>query len=457
MNARYTAVMAIAANLSVRYLFKSTAHSQWTWYGTHVTPYRSLLHIGCADTALFTTLRAQCGYGITFAPKTAAPSNHTVKLVSALSEVPTNTTFDYIVVSGIPHQTDIDTHNLLQAITAHAHARTRVVFEQRSWLWRTLDRMWHTVTFKKSNTPEWISAKTLAHLLRLHGMEVIVHEYHTLVPRTMPIVSSVINRLIQLPLLRYSATTQSTICYVKKPQRTDSATVSVIVPCKNEAGTIESIITTIPSLGSHTQLVFVEGGSKDNTAQTIRAMIERYPERDIVMYQQTGRGKYDAVKLGCAQATGDIIIIYDGDFSVPANTLPLFVQTLTSHEAECVNGSRLIFYREPGAMFFTAYCANRFFAYALSWVSGQTLTDTLCGTKGFWKADYDAIIASKTDWYDPFGDFDILLRSAQRWLKITDIPIAYKDRVYGTTNISRYREVWHLLRIVFNAGLIFKK
>lgn len=441
-----------------RILKTNTRHDSSNWYASFVTPQSHILHIGCSDSALFEALNVISGYGVYYGAKPPKPSlNKSITLVSTLHEIHHETRFDYIFISGIPSNTVIDTFELLDQVKQLSHARTRIVIEQRSWSWNILHSMRALVRPCATAQNEWISERNLASILTMKQMTPVTSGYYGFLPCTMPVLSSFINRLFQLPGLRYLCHTQYTVCYAPQITSNTLPSVSVIIPCKNEAGTIESIVTRIPSLGSHTELVFVEGGSKDNTAATIREMIIQYRKKDIKLYHQAGKGKYDAVKEGCAKATGDIIIIFDGDFSVPPHTLPLFVNALSSHHAECVNGSRLVFHQERGAMFFTAYCANRFFACALSWITGQPLTDTLCGTKVFWKSDYMQYITTQTGWYDPFGDFDILLRSAQRWLKITNIPIAYKNRTYGATNISHYKEVWYLLKIVLDAALIFKK
>src|SRR3989338_4008825 len=116
--------------------------------------------------------------------------------------------------------------------------------------------------------------------------------------------------------------------------------VSIIVPARNEAGTIQKIADELPSLGSTTEIVFVEGNSRDNTWEEIRHVAATYRGPHTIRFaQQPGRGKYDAVRAGFAMATGDILMIYDGDMSVPPSQLPLFYTLLDSDKARFSNGS----------------------------------------------------------------------------------------------------------------------
>jgi hypothetical protein len=93
---------------------------------------------------------------------------------------------------------------------------------------------------------------------------------------------------------------------------------------------------------------------------------------------------------------------------------------------------------------------NRLFGLAFSWLLGQKVRDTLCGTKVLWKADYERIAANRAYFgdFDPFGDFDLLFGAARLNLKIADLPIRYHRREYGETNIQRWQHGWLLLRML---------
>jgi glycosyltransferase involved in cell wall biosynthesis len=160
------------------------------------------------------------------------------------------------------------------------------------------------------------------------------------------------------------------------------------------------------------------------------------------------------VRLGFAEASGDIVMILDADLTVPPEDLPRFYEALRTGKAEFVNGVRLVYPMEQQAMRFLNLVGNKFFSLAFSWLLGQPLKDTLCGTKAMWRADYEMIAANRSYFgdFDPFGDFDLLFGSAKLNLKIVDLPIRYRERTYGTTNIQRWRHGLLLLRMVMFAA-----
>jgi glycosyltransferase involved in cell wall biosynthesis len=200
--------------------------------------------------------------------------------------------------------------------------------------------------------------------------------------------------------------------------------------------------------------VFVEGGSSDDTRGEVERAIAAHPERPSVLLRQSGQGKGDAVRLGFAAARGDILIVLDADLTVPPEDLPRFIEVLVSGKADFANGSRLVYPMEREAMRFFNLVGNKFFSLAFSWLLGQPIKDTLCGTKALWKADYDAIAANRARFgeFDPFGDFDLLFGAASLSLKIVDVPVRYRDRTYGTTNIQRWTHGWLLLRMALLAA-----
>jgi len=97
---------------------------------------------------------------------------------------------------------------------------------------------------------------------------------------------------------------------------------------------------------------------------------------------------------------------------------------------------------------------NKFFSLAFSYLIGQDVKDTLCGAKAVWKSDYALIEKNRPYFgdFDPFGDFDLLFGAAKLNLKISDMPIRYRARTYGDTNISRWRHGVILLRMVLFAA-----
>jgi glycosyltransferase involved in cell wall biosynthesis len=228
----------------------------------------------------------------------------------------------------------------------------------------------------------------------------------------------------------------------------------VVVPARNEAGNIRAALERIPALGHRTEIIFVEGHSTDDTWSTIQSEMAAYRGAHVVRaLRQSGKGKADAVKTGFAAAQGDVLVIQDGDLTAPPEDLEKFFESIASGTAEFANGSRLVYPREAKAMRFLNVLGNKFFALALSYVLGQPVKDSLCGTKMLLRTDYERLLVrvAQIGTNDPFGDFDLLFGAALLDLRIRDVPVRYKDRAYGDTNISRFSHGWMLLKMVRRA------
>ncbi|HNS91113.1 MAG TPA: glycosyltransferase family 2 protein, partial [Deltaproteobacteria bacterium] len=227
----------------------------------------------------------------------------------------------------------------------------------------------------------------------------------------------------------------------------------VVVPARNEEGNIEEIFRRTPEMGAGTELIFVEGGSGDDTCGAIERAMKAHPQRRSSFLRQTGTGKGDAVRLGFAHATGDILMILDADMTVPPEDLPRFYDAIVSGRGEFINGVRLVYPMEKQAMRYLNLVGNKFFSLAFSWLLGQPVKDTLCGTKVLSRENYERIAANRSYFgdFDPFGDFDLLFGAAKQNLKIVEMPVRYRQRLYGDTNIDRWRHGVILLRMVLFA------
>ena len=234
--------------------------------------------------------------------------------------------------------------------------------------------------------------------------------------------------------------------------------MSVVVPARNEAGNISQIFERVPPMGQGAGTGVCRGPLPGwHLRRAIEQAIADHPERQCRLLRQTGVGKGDAVRLGLAQASGDVLMVLDADLTVQPEDLPRFYEALCSGQGEFINGVRLVYPMEAEAMRFANLVGNKFFSLAFSWLLGQPVKDTLCGTKVLWKRDYERIAANRAYLgdFDPFGDFDLLFGAARLNLKILDLPIRYRQRTYGTTNIQRWRHGWLLLKMVlFAAGRI---
>ena len=217
--------------------------------------------------------------------------------------------------------------------------------------------------------------------------------------------------------------------------------VSIIIPARDEAGTIALIPKLIPKMGEESELIFVEGHSKDGTWKEIKKCQMLNSKCPIRAYKQgKGRGKASAVEIGFRYAKGDILMILDADLSVQPKELINFYKVLVSGEADFANGSRFVYQKEKGAMKYFNHLGNKFFAYIFSLILRQRITDTLCGCKAFfrknWKNLYKVTKSLRKD--DPYGDFTLLLGAAKLGLKVVEVPVNYRARIYGKSKISPF-------------------
>jgi glycosyltransferase involved in cell wall biosynthesis len=297
----------------------------------------------------------------------------------------------------------------------------------------------------------WLTREDVSSMLYLAGFETFHATQEVLWP--LPFGGFANRFLVRFPPFKALALTNVFVAR-PLPQRASEPNVSVIIPARNESGNIKAIFERVPKMGRATELVFVEGHSKDNTFEEIQQEKDRHPSQPSLLFQQTGIGKADAVRLGFSKATGDLLMILDADLTVPPEDLPRFYEALVSVKGEFINGVRLVYPMEQEAMRALNLLGNKFFSLAFSWMLGQPIKDTLCGTKVLWKRDYDKIAANRSYFgdFDPFGDYDLIFGAAKLNLKIIDLPIRYRERTYGSTNISRWKHGVLLLRMVLLAA-----
>ena len=359
--------------------------------------------------------------------------------------------FDVVIVSDTINYA-ADAQAMLERIHSVSTPDTRLILNFQSNLWRPMLRFARMTGISRP-TPDssWLAAKDVVNLLQLSGWEVIRHDHRLLLPVSMAGLDRLLNRFLA-PLIPWLCLTDFVVARptpVASAMQT-SKSVSVVIPARNESGNIEAAVMRTPDMGAWTELIFVEGHSRDDTWAEIERVKAAYPSRRIKTLRQTGSGKGNAVREGFAIAEGDILMILDADLTMPPEELPKFYAVLASGRAEFANGVRLVYPMEERAMQFLNLCANKAFGLMFSWLLGQPLKDTLCGTKVLSRANYEKIAANRAYFgdFDPFGDFDLLFGAGRLNLKIADVPIRYRERTYGSTNIQRWRHGWLLLRMV---------
>ena len=423
------------------------------YFNLCIPPDSSVLEIGCGDGELLFHLQAKVRTGIDVSSRQIDRARQRVPdaefhhQAGETLDLPGR--FDFIIVSDTLNFS-ADVEMLLSRLLTVASPETRLILNFQNNLWRPSFAVVSMLGLRKRQPQtSWLSRWDVANLLALSGWEVIKTQPRILWPFQTPVLSTLFNRWLAplLPWLNLSVFKIARPVPRRPPLR---HSVSVVIPARNEAGSIEEAARRTPEMGEWTELIFVEGNSRDATWAEIERVRGAFPERRIKALQQTGMGKGNAVREGFAVAEGEIVMILDADLTVPPETLPKFYNALASGAAEFANGSRLVYPMDKGAMQFLNMAANHLFGIAFSWMLQRPVKDTLCGTKVLWRSHYRKIAANRSYFgdFDPFGDFDLLFGADRLGLQIKDVPVRYRDRTYGSTNIQRWRHGWLLLRMV---------
>jgi SAM-dependent methyltransferase len=450
--------------------FYDDAPTRTTWAGRHYRRwlaryYRmlipadaSVLEVGCGGGELLELLPNRDVAGVDLSARQVEAAARRVPYgrfeVQAAESLRLDRTFDFIILSETANQA-ADVQRLLERLHLVAHPRTRVILNYYSVAWRPLLSLATWLGLKAQQPPSsWLGGDDVANLLTLAGWQETKRQARILAPGPLLGLDWLANRYLA-PLLGWLCLTTFTIAR-PAPQASmarRARSVSVIVPARNEAGNVPEAIRRIPQMGERTEIIFIEGHSTDDTWAAIQRAVRDNPHLDVKAMRQTGKGKGNAVREAMEAASGDVVMILDADLTMPPEELPKFYDVLASNRAEFANGVRLVYPMEDQAMRMLNLCANKFFSAAFTWALGQPIKDTLCGTKALYRSDYHRIAANRAHFgdFDPFGDFDLLFGADRLQLKIADIPIRYRNRTYGTTNIQRWRHGLLLLRMLMLA------
>ncbi len=313
---------------------------------------------------------------------------------------------------------------------------------------------------RKGQQPDtFVTFTDLANIAKLSGYDVVSARHAVFSPFRLWGLGDLVNRISPtIPLLKYLSLT--TILVLRPNIAEDRRpSLSIVIPARNERGNIRPALLRLRELrdsGVPLEVIFVEGHSKDGTWEEIQKVVQEFKhEYELQAFQQTGKGKADAVRLGFSRARKELVTILDADLTMPPERLGDFYAAYCEGHADFINGNRLVYPMEGEAMRPLNHLGNIFFAKALSFVLGVRLGDSLCGTKLMTKADYRRFVNWRRDFgeFDPFGDFELLFPAAQLGLGIMDIPVRYRDRTYGSTNISRFRHGLMLFKMTW-VGLL---
>lgn len=413
----------------------------------------TVLELGCSTGDLLNVVKPSIGIGVDFS-KTAIEIAkkkypHLDFHVADAIDFKPGISIDYIIISDLI--TSIwDVQAFFHNIRSYVNPRTKIIISSYNYLWEPVLNLGEFFGLKaKQPLQNWLSIKDIENILHLEGFEIVKVEKKLLFPKFIPLFNLIVNKfLANLPGINGLDLIQF---ITARPIYSEPKefSVTIVVPARNEKGNMENAIKRTPKFGTHQEFIFIEGNSSDGTYEEILRVQHAYPEVDMKVMKQTGKGKGNAVREAFDVATCDILMILDADLTTPPEDMPKFYEALRNNKGEFINGCRLVYPMEGEAMRFLNYLGNKFFGWFFSFILGQRLKDTLCGTKVLFREDYKKIIANRHYFgdFDPFGDFDLLFGAAKLNLKITEVIVRYRDREYGSTQISRFTHGWLLIKM----------
>jgi SAM-dependent methyltransferase len=413
----------------------------------------SVLELGCGTGELLNAVKPSRGVGVDFSEemiKIARTNFPELRFIHAdAADFIANDQFDYVIISDLLSSL-WDIQAVFRNLKKVVHRKTKIIISTYNYIWEPV-LLFGEITRIKARQPlqSWLTVKDISNLLELEDYEIIKVDRKLLVPKYIPVIHTIFNVFLanlpginRLNLVNIISARPSIITETEH-------SVSIIIPARNEMGNIENAIKRTPQFGSHQEFIFIEGNSSDKTYEEILRVQKARPDKDIKVMKQSGKGKGNAVREAFDAAKGDILMILDADLTTPPEDMIKFYDALAKNHGEFINGCRLVYPMEKEAMRFLNYFGNKFFGWFFSYLLGQKLKDTLCGTKVLYKKDYKLIKANRKYFgeFDPFGDFDLLFGAAKLNLKIVEVIVRYRDREYGSTQISRFRHGWLLIRM----------
>jgi glycosyltransferase involved in cell wall biosynthesis len=224
--------------------------------------------------------------------------------------------------------------------------------------------------------------------------------------------------------------------------------VSFLVPAYNEAATIVELLNRVSQLELEKQIVVVDDGSTDSTAELVEKW--RSGREDVVFLRQENRGKGAAVRAAIPHADGDICVIQDADLEYDPADVPVLIEPIERGSADVVFGSRLSGGRPQRVYMFWHLVGNRFLSMLTNVLYNTTLSDMETGYKAF----RTEILRSLDLRQDDFGiEPEITAKICKRKLRVYELPIAYYGRTYAEGKKITWRDGFKAIRVLLSVRL----
>jgi len=421
-----------------------------TFVQRNILPGYKVLEIGCGTGEFLAATKPSRGVGIDVSSKMVSMASQRYPeyefINASIEEFKSEEKFDYIIlVDVIDHVYDV--MDVFESVYKLCHPTTKIILTTINPWWEPLLKLMEKWGAKMPEGPHnFIEKRNLAKILELLNFTISYSGYMLLLPKYVPVLSYLANVVgTRIWGINKLAAVQHMILQPTPENTTDLGYgCSVVIPCYNEEGSIEDGIRRIPHMGKGTEIVVVNDGSQDGTADRVRELQKEFDNLRLIDYSPN-RGKGYAVTQGFEGATQEVVMILDADLSVAPEELPRFFNPLNKGLCQFVNGSRLVYPMESEAMRAANLFGNKIFGLIVSFITGQDLSDTLCGTKAFYKKDYEHFKLGIDKW----GDFDLLFGAAKIGHRIMEVPVHYKDRAAGESKMKSLNHGLHLLNACF--------
>lgn len=217
--------------------------------------------------------------------------------------------------------------------------------------------------------------------------------------------------------------------------------VSVVIPVFNEAQWIEALVERVAASLVEKQIVIIDDGSTDGTAEKAEALKKRHPGLTLIR-QEENRGKGAALRAGFAAATGDIIIIQDADLEYDPAEYPRLLAPIEQNLADVVYGSRFAGGESHRVLYFWHTAANRVLTLFSNACTNLNLTDMTTCFKVFRRESLAKIRIEE----DRFGfEPEVTAKVARLGLRVYEVGISYHGRTYAEGKKIGWRDGFVML------------